>query len=326
MGEIIKRQGGEAVYEAVEHVRQTTVRLRQQFDAGREKELLEWIQTLDLDTSTYVIRAFTLYFQLANLAEEVHRLRRKRHYESLPDHAPQRGSLEEAALHLSARGVTPPEIQKFLDHLSIEIVLTAHPTEAQRQTVLTKLLRIALLLIDHDRTRLTPEEEKRFERDVKLEIEALWQTDEIRRRRPTPVDEAENGLFYLDQVLFDGVPRTLEKLERRLNEFYGRKIHVPEILQIGSWMGGDRDANPYVTHQITLDVAERTRSSRCANTSDAVDELIGRCSLSSDFAPPLPKLLASLKRDMRRFPAARPDDGGAFSARTVSPEAFLHEA
>lgn len=302
LGEIIRRQGGDPVFNAVEHVRQATVRLRQHYDAGREKELLEWMKTLDLPTTIQVIRAFTIYFQLVNLAEEVHRIRRKRYYASLPDHAPQRGSLEETALRLSARGITPPEIQKFLNHLSIEIVLTAHPTEAQRQTVLTKLLRIALKLIEHDRTRLTPEEEKRYEHDVKLEIEALWQTDEIRRRRPTPVDEAENGLFYLDQVLFDRVPRALEKLERQLNEFYGRKIHVPEILQIGSWMGGDRDANPYVTHQITRDVAVRTRRMGLRKYIQVVDDLIGRCSLSADFAPPPPKLLASVKSDIRKFP------------------------
>ena len=102
-------------------------------------------KTLDLATATQVIRAFALYFQLVNLAEEVHRLRRKRYYENLPDHAPQKGSLEEIALKLGARGITPPDIQKCFNRLSIELVLTAHPTEAQRQTILTKLLRIALL-------------------------------------------------------------------------------------------------------------------------------------------------------------------------------------
>ena len=253
LGEIVKRQGGESVFDAVEFVRHTTLRLRQDYDAAHEAELLAWMNKLDLETTTQVIRAFTIYFQLVNLAEEVHRIRRKRYYESLPDHAPQKGSLEETALRLSARGVTP-------------------------------------------------DEDKRFEEDVKLEIEALWQTDEIRRRKPTPVDEAENGLFYLDHVLFDRVPRTLEKLERRLNEFYGRKIHVPQVLQIGSWMGGDRDANPFVTHQITREVAERTRRMVLRKYIQAVDDLIGRCSLSSDFAPPLPKLLASLKGDLRRFP------------------------
>src|SRR5262249_18525168 len=153
--------------------------------------------------------------------------------ENLPDHAPQKGSLEEVVLKLSARGVTPPEIQKCLDRLSIEIVLTAHPTEAQRQTVLTKLLRIAVLLIDRERTRFTPAEEENFRAQVRREIDALWQTEEIRWRKVSPIDEAENGLFYLDQVLFDRVPRTLQKLERELNKFYGRRLRVPEVLRIG---------------------------------------------------------------------------------------------
>lgn len=302
LGDIVRRQGGDAVFEAVERVRHITLDLRQKYDPAKEQELLQWMKKLDLPVTVQVIRAFTLYFQLVNLAEEVHRLRRKRFYESLPDRAPQKGSLEETALRLSARGVTPPEIQKFLDHASLEIVLTAHPTEAQRQTVLTKLLRIALLLIDREKTLLTPEEEKRFAHDIHLEIEALWQTDEIRRTKPTPIDESENGIFYLEQVLFDRVPRTVEKLERQLNQFYGRKITVPSILRVGSWMGGDRDANPFVTHKITYQVALRCRQVVLRRYIQAVDDLVGRCSLSAEMVPPPPKLLASLKRDTREFP------------------------
>jgi phosphoenolpyruvate carboxylase len=300
--EVVLRHAGEAVSKAVEHARETTLQLRKKFDPDLEKRFLRWIETLDLPTATLVIRAFALYFQLVNLAEEVHRIRRKRHYESLPDHAPQKGSIEEIALKLSARGITPPEIQKCFDHLSIEIVLTAHPTEAQRQTILTKLLRIALFLIDHERARLTPAEETQFQERIYGEIEALWQTEEIRRRRVSPTDEAENGLFYLDQVLFDRVPRTLKKLERELSRFYGRKIHVPPALSIGSWMGGDRDANPHVTHTITRQIAERSRQRVLYKYVDAVDALIGRCSLSSGFAPPTPALVTSLRRDAKRFP------------------------
>jgi len=300
--EVVQKHAGEVVFKAVEHARAATLQLRKKYDSDLEKRFLRWIETLDLPTATQVIRAFALYFQLVNLAEEVHRIRRKRHYENLPDHAPQKGSIEEIALKLSARGITPPEIQKCFNQLSIEIVLTAHPTEAQRQTTLTKLLRIALLLIDHERAQLTPTEETQFQDRIYAEIEALWQTEEIRRRRVSPIDEAENGLFYLDHVLFDRVPRTLQKLERELNQFYGRKIRVPAVLSIGSWMGGDRDANPYVTHEITRKVAERSRQMVLYKYVEVVDALIGRCSLSADFAPPPPSLIASLRRDAKRFP------------------------
>jgi len=315
LGDVILTHAGEDVYKAVEHARSTTLQLRQTYDPDLEKRFLKWIQTLELTTATEVIRAFTLYFQLVNLAEEVHRIRRRRYYENVPDHAPQRGSLEEVALKLSARGVTPPEIQAFLNRLSIEIVLTAHPTEAQRQTILTKLLRIAFLLIDHERTRLTPPEEETFKQHVRGEIDALWQTEEIRRKKISPLDEAENGLFYMDQVFFDRVPRTLKKLERHLNQFYGRHIRVPEALHIGSWMGGDRDANPYVTHEITRQVAEKSKRLALRKYVEAVDDLIGRCSLSSDLAPPPVALTASLKSDAKRFPA---------HARTLEGR-FLHE-
>ena len=159
------------------------------------------------------------------------------------------------------------------------------------------------MLIDHERARLTPPEESDFKEKIQSEIDTLWQTEEIRRRKMTPMDEAENGLFYLDHVFFDRVPRTLDKLERRLNEFYGRKIHVPQVLQIGSWMGGDRDANPYVTHAITRQVAERSRQLALRKYVQAVDGLVGRCSLSADLAPPPAKhLAASLQSDANDFP------------------------
>ncbi len=302
LGDVIITHAGEDVFKAVEHARETTLALRQAYDAEQEKKFLQWIKTLELSAATQVIRAFALYFQLVNLAEEVHRLRRKWYYENLPDHAPQKGSLEEVALKLSARGVTPPEIQKFLNQLSIEIVLTAHPTEAQRQTILTKLLRVALLLIDHERARLTPPEEAHFKEQVRQEIDALWQTEEIRERRISPLDEAENGLFYLDHVFFDRVPRTMEKLEQQLNQYYGRRIKVPEVLRLGSWMGGDRDANPYVTHDITRQVAEHSKAVALRKYHDVVDELVGRCSLSADLAPPPASLAASLKMDAKHFP------------------------
>jgi phosphoenolpyruvate carboxylase len=300
--EVVERHAGEDVFKAVEHAREVTHRLRKKFDPDVERRFLQWIEKLDLATTTHIIRAFALYFKLVNLAEEAHRIRRKRYYESLPNHAPQKGSLEEIALKLSARGVTPPEIQKCFNSLSIEIVMTAHPTEAQRQTILTKLLRVVLLLIDHQRERLTAPEEEEFRERVRAEIDALWQTEEIRRRQVSPLDEAENGLFYLDQVLFDRVPRVLENLERQLNQFYGRKIHVPAVLSLGSWMGGDRDANPHVTHAITRTVAERSRQMALRKYFQAVDELVGRTSLSADLAPPPAALMSSLRSDAQRYP------------------------
>ncbi len=310
LGEVVERHAGETVLKAVEETRATTRRLREKFDPDLEKQFLEWIAKLNIATATEIIRAFALYFQLVNLAEEVHRIRRKRYYENLPHHAPQKGSLEELALKLSARGVPPTDVQKCLNRMAVEIVLTAHPTEAQRQTVLTKLLRIAELLIDHERARYTPFEEEEFKARVYSEIEALWQTDEIRRRRVSPMDEAENGLFYLDHVFFEGVPKTLEKFETALNQFYGRRIRVPELLHIGSWMGGDRDANPYVTHEVTIRVAQQSRRLALRKYYRAIDDLIGRCSLSADLAPPMAALVSSLKRDAKQFPRhARRLDG-----------------
>jgi len=302
LGDVVLKHGGEKVFNAVEHTRQITHELRSQFDAAKEADFLQWIRTLDLNTSTQVIRAFALYFQLVNMAEEVHRIRRKRHYESLPDHAPQRGSLEETALKLGARGITPPEIQKFLSRLSIGIVLTAHPTEAQRQTVLTKLLHIALRLIDREKSLLTPAEEKAFETDISNEVEALWQTEEVRRRKPTPLDEAENGLFYVDQVLFQRVPHVLQKMEDHFNQIFGRKVRVPSCITVGSWMGGDRDANPFVTHETTYQVASRSKDLVLRKYAQAIDDLIGQASLSAELAPPTAELTHSLQRDRRRFP------------------------
>ncbi len=162
LGDAILTHAGESIFKGVEYVRETTQALRKKYDPALEKKLLSWMRTLDVAESTQIIRAFAFYFQLVNLAEEIHRIRRKRYYESLSERAPQKGSIEEVVLKLGARGVTPPEIQKCLEGMSIEIVLTAHPTEAQRQTILTKLLRIAALLTDHERSTKTPVEETVF--------------------------------------------------------------------------------------------------------------------------------------------------------------------
>ncbi len=312
LGEIIRRHAGESVFEAVEHIRQTTLQLREAFDSVREEELLTWIKNLDLKTAIPVIRAFALYFQLVNLAEEVHRIRRKRYYANLPDREPQRGSVEEIAQKLKTQGISPAEIQRFLNHLSIGIVLTAHPTEAQRQTVLTKLLRIAILLVEHERQQPTPYEQTIFESYVAIEIEALWQTDELRHAKPTPQDEAENGFFYLEQVLFDRVPKTLRRLERRLQETYERTLRVPGALWIGSWMGGDRDANPFVTHEITRRVTERAKQVALRQYLQEIERLTSHCSVSADLAPPSPKLVQSIRRDIRSYPKRARELGDRF--------------
>ena len=316
LGEVVEMHAGESVFKAVEHARAATRKLRERYDADAENKFLNWIETLDLETSTQVIRTFALYFQLVNLAEEVHRVRRKRHYENLPQHPPQKGSLEEIALNSSARGVTPPEIQKFLNQLSIEIVFTAPPTEAQRQTILTKLLRIALLLIDHERAELDSFGRANLSgRKCAAKLMPSGRPKKSVSRKISPMDEADNGLFYLDQVLFDRIPRTLEKLEQHLNQFYGRRIRVPEVLRVGSWMGGDRDANPFVTHEITRQVAEKSRLLALHKYWKSVDDLVDRCSLSEDWAPPSASLAASLRADAKRYPK---------HARTLEGR-FLHE-
>jgi phosphoenolpyruvate carboxylase len=258
LGGTLRDLEGLALFEAVERVRAAAKQAR----AGEApfEELTSSLHALSVADATTVARAFAHFLGLANIAEQHHRVRRRRDYQRLPDAAPQRGSAAETLGQLLASGTDPAELLRRVAELEIELVLTAHPTEVVRRTLRQKQRRIAELLALGDRPDLTQPEEADRRRRLREEIAATWLTDEVRRQRPTPLDEVAWGLVAFEQTLWDAVPCFLRSLDTALHEACGQGLpdHAAPV-RFGSWMGGDRDGNPNVTPDITIRACQMAR-------------------------------------------------------------------
>ncbi|MCP3964672.1 MAG: phosphoenolpyruvate carboxylase [bacterium] len=247
VGEVIREQGGERLFEAVEGARIAAIRRREGglSASGLEAELT----ALDPALADQLVRGFSTYFQVVNLAERIHRIRRRRDY-LRAGAAPQRGSLEDVFQRLSDAGIDADSVRALLAAVEIEPVFTAHPTEATRRAILEKHQAIARRLVERmDPSRTAPEERIAIER-IRAEITTAWQTEEHPQVRPTIADEREHVLFYVTDVIYRIVPPFYEALEDALAAVYGeeqRRVEIPTLIRFGSWVGGDMDGNPNVT-------------------------------------------------------------------------------
>jgi phosphoenolpyruvate carboxylase len=249
LGETLRAQEGPRLYEAVERVRALA---KTDFAA-----LDRTLQELQLEDALTVARAFAHFLSLANIAEQHHRVRRRRDYERTTDGgvgALQRGSFQDSFSRLLAAGVTPDALHDQVCSLQIELVLTAHPTEIVRRTMRQKARHIASLLERGDRPDLTPAERAEVLDSLRREVTAAWRTSEARPGGAlTPGDEVRGGLVVIEQTLWDAVPQHLRALDRALREATGRPLPVEAApIRFGSWIGGDRDGNPNVTPEVTV--------------------------------------------------------------------------
>ncbi len=304
LGETLKRLGGQKLFEIEEKVRALCKELRTNHSAATEKKLKKLLSELSLDEAIGVIRAFSVYFQLANIAEQFHRIRRKHWYELHSPDAPQRGSLAHTFQQLSDSKIAAPALQAILDKLEIRPVITAHPTEAARRTMLEKHRRISDLLGEFDHKEISAKKLQELNSLLAAEIESIWQSDEVRHVKPTVLDEVGNCLYYFDATLFEAMPIMLDELERVLGK------HFPKVklqddaapLRFGSWIGGDRDGNPYVTPEVTWEALRLMQRQVLRKYEAAVSELGHRISESSRYAPATKELLDSIERDKPQFP------------------------
>lgn len=245
VGEVLTEQGGKALFDKVEKVRAAAIERRESgADAGLEAELagLTPVQAREL------VRAFATYFQVVNLAERVHRIRRRRDYERQSDE-PQPEGLEAALQQLRADAYDTPRINALLDGLRIEPVFTAHPTEATRRTLLEKQQRLARALIERLDPARTPRETRSLTERMRTEVTSAWQTEEHPEARMTVANEREHVLFYLTDVLYRTLPVFYERLAEALGSA-GIEVaptDLPTVVRFGSWVGGDMDGNPNVT-------------------------------------------------------------------------------
>ncbi|MZR62370.1 phosphoenolpyruvate carboxylase [Alcanivorax sp. DP30] len=254
LGECLRQQAGDGLYETIESIRQASVATRSEKGAPLST-LKDLLSPLDDDTLLEVARAFSQFLNLSNIAEQHHRERLHRQHQRYPgDPGGDQGLLDVLA-RLKQEGVPDTLLAETLHNLSVELVLTAHPTEVTRRTLIRKYDQMADLLGELDRSDLNDEERRSLRARLRRVILAAWSTDEIRREKPTPVDEAKWGFATIEQSLWQAVPDMVRQLETHLAD---RGLPLPPAdwapVKLASWMGGDRDGNPNVTAAVTREV------------------------------------------------------------------------
>ena len=274
VGDVLREQCGDAFFQLVERARHAAI-------AGADDELHALAKGLPPRDAETLVRAFSTYFEVVNLAERIHRIRRRRDYlRSARD--PQEGSLEATALRLAAAGVTPAQIAALLQRLRVEPVFTAHPTEAIRRTLLEKEQVIGRLLVERLDPSRTPDEERAALAQIREEITGAWQTDPQPSARPSVMDELENVLFYLTDIVYRIVPPFAEELEQAVHKAYDVQVPPPTrpVLRFGSWVGGDMDGNPNVGAETLREGLARQRELVLENYRREATELARRLSQS----------------------------------------------
>jgi len=251
LGEALRTHEGGTLFETVERVRGRAKDARAGVP-GQFESLASELSQMPVDAALPVARAFAHFLNLANIAEQHHRVRRRREYRKDRSATPQRGSCEEGFQRLIQSGVTADRLCEAVSTLQIELVLTAHPTEVSRRTLVQKYNRIAAMLDVNDRVDLTPQERDDLLAALRGEIETAWGTRDIRERRPSPLDEVRSGLIVFEESLWTAVPRYVREVDRALETATGRSLPIDcSPIRFGSWIGGDRDGNPTVTPDVT---------------------------------------------------------------------------
>ncbi len=255
LGGVLSSQEHPEVLGLVEELRKGFIELRQREDPKLRAALMELIGRLDPQVLSHVVRAFSTYFLLANIAEEdwAHRNRQGVVETGGPLWV---GSFDDTLRGLKQEGVTAEVLQSLLSAMRYQPVFTAHPTEAKRRTVLEVQQRLAELARRLDATAPGSPHRRAVEQQIHNQIQTLWKTDEVRVHKPLVIDEIKNGLFYFRETLFDAVPILYRNLDRAIAGAYAdeggtRAVKVPRFVRFGSWIGGDRDGNPHVTHETT---------------------------------------------------------------------------
>ena len=257
LGTVITELEGERVFELVERVRALTKNIRTHADPALSAELKTLLEGLSLATAERVLRAFTVYFQLINLAEEIHRVRVNRLREGAASvDAPRSESVAAALKSLRDEGWSRAEVRRFVEKLDVQLTLTAHPTEVKRYTVRLKLERIAEALRLLGERVLSPQASALLTEEIFAEIATLWQTRELFSEKPTVLDEVKSALYYYRRSLLEAVPRLMLDLESALETYFGAaagaEAPLPPVVKFRSWIGGDRDGNPFVTPEVTV--------------------------------------------------------------------------
>ena len=305
LGEVLREQAGEELFAEVESLRQGTIRRRDAEAHGNNEEAarnadsaLAFVHSLPPKRSILLTRAFAFYFELINLAETNHRKRRRIALRLSGQAGRQRGSLEGTLSEMRRVGINAEEALDWLKRVLIIPVFTAHPTEVARRTVMFKRRRIGEFLELLDRIPVPEQDMARLEQLVLAEITSLWQTDEVRSRRPTVYDEIKMGLDYYDVSIFETLPGLYREISESLRSSYGLQIEahaLPLVLRFGSWIGGDRDGNPFVTPEVTREAIQLARGHLLLYYQRQLDLIIDLLTTSAQQRPVSHELMDRLK-------------------------------
>ncbi|MBI2736915.1 MAG: phosphoenolpyruvate carboxylase [Rhodospirillales bacterium] len=252
LGDTVRAQEGDEVFELVEHIRRTGVQFHRNADEAARQELQRIMSSLPTDRALRIIRAFGYFSHLANIAEDQHHIRRTRAY-AKAEAPPRPGTMAYALGRARQARLSRQQVQDFFDRALCSPVLTAHPTEIRRKSSIDREMEIARLLDERDRVEFTPEELAANRRALRRNVLTLWQTSLVRGTRLRVIDEVANGLSYYDYTFLRALPLLYADLERLLGatDPAWQDMKVPSFLRMGSWIGGDRDGNPFVTAEVT---------------------------------------------------------------------------
>jgi phosphoenolpyruvate carboxylase len=265
LGDTLREQQGEALYATVERIRQLSTQFQRHDDVAAKRELETTLNSLSHDRTVEVVRAFSYFSHLANIAEDQHHMRLLRAAAQRGEDQAE-GTIANVLARAKARGITRSRLQKVFETVLVVPVLTAHPTEVRRKSILDREMELAELLAQRERTTMTPREAAASDEAILRAVLTLWQTSMIRHDRPTVADEVANGISYFDQTFLRELPYIYSVIEDRLAEHNrGRNnSELPSFFRMGSWIGGDRDGNPFVTSEV-LNVTTALQSRKVLN-------------------------------------------------------------
>jgi phosphoenolpyruvate carboxylase len=313
LGEVLASQAGENVLDAVEALRKGYIRLRREENPVLRARLARTIDNLDPETLSHVVRAFNLYFSLVNIAEEAfqHKERRRQVREGGPLWY---GSFDHTMREFHYLGISADQVRTLLDKTLYLPVFTAHPTESKRRAVMHTLRGIFVTAERLDGPRLGKTERDEIINDLRNQIQILWKTDEVRVHKPSVEDEIRNGLFYFRECLFQAVPRVYRYLEKSCARVYGDAgISLPGLLQFGSWIGGDRDGNPFVKPSTTEFALRMHMREVLCEYLRRVEDLRSRLTFSSRLVQPSQAFVDNLESELRQCPQVAGDRPDRFS-------------
>ncbi|MDX9741752.1 MAG: phosphoenolpyruvate carboxylase [Gammaproteobacteria bacterium] len=302
LGNVLQSQAGGRVYVAVETLRKGTIRLHKGDSPRLRQRLDRYIRKLDPETISHVVRAFSIYFSLVNLAEEAHHhgLRRA---QVRAGKAQWTGSFDQVLREFRRQHISRDQLQQVLDRLYYNPVITAHPTESKRHTIMEALRRIFLTSQQLDEPRLSRDDRENIIRLLETQIQTLWKTDEVRMQRPNVAGEIRHCIHYFEDSLFQAVPLMYRELEQTIEKVYGHvsenaePVVVPSFMRFGSWVGGDRDGNPNVTPEVTAQAVRMHAIAALKEYLPRVAQLSHELTHSGLMCTPTQEFLAGLEAD-----------------------------